>query len=92
MVKVSRLESSPATAVKIVKKVADDCREKGITGVHIRIRAPGGHNGPRYPGQGSQTAIKSLARAGLKIGVIEDVTPIPHDGCRKVGGRKRSLT
>jgi len=86
---VSRLESSPATAVKLVKKIAEDCAEKGITGVHIRVRAPGGHNGPKYPGQGSQTAIKSLARAGLKIGVIEDVTPNPHDGCRKKGGRKR---
>ena len=89
---VSRLENSPATALKIVKKVVDDIREKGVTALHIRVRAPGGHNGPRYPGSGSQPTIKSLARAGFRIGVISDVTPIPTNGCRRKGGRKKKLS
>jgi len=37
---------------------------------------------------GAQAAIRALARAGLKIGRIEDVTPIPHDGTKKKGGRR----
>ena len=90
--KVSRLENSPATAIKLVKKVIDDIREKGITSLHIRIRAPGGHNGPKYPGPGSQPTIKTFARAGFRIGIIEDVTPMPTDGCRRKGGRKRKLS
>jgi len=60
---------------------------KGITGVHIRVRAPGGIKS-RQPGAGAQPAIRALARAGMRIGMIEDVTPIPHDTCRKKGGRR----
>ncbi|MBO6083828.1 MAG: 30S ribosomal protein S11, partial [Candidatus Methanomethylophilaceae archaeon] len=33
-------------------------------------------------------AIRALTRAGLKIGRIEDVTPVPHDGTKKKGGRR----
>ena len=40
------------------------------------------------PGPGAQAAIRALARAGMKIGRIEDVTPIPHDGTKKKGGRR----
>src|SRR3989344_2495567 len=57
---VGRLESSPASAIKIIKKVVEDLKDKGITSLHIRVRAPGGHNGPRHPGSGSQPAIKQL--------------------------------
>ncbi|MEM2755893.1 MAG: 30S ribosomal protein S11, partial [Candidatus Bathyarchaeia archaeon] len=32
--------------------------------------------------------IRILARAGFKIGRVDDVTPIPHDGCRRKGGRR----
>jgi len=88
VVKADRLESSPTAAILAAKKVAEDCREKGINALYIKVRAPGGHNGPLNPGPGAQAAIRSLARRGLKIGSIEDVTPIPHDGCRKKGGRR----
>lgn len=40
------------------------------------------------PGPGAQAAIRALSRMGLRIGLIEDVTPLPHDGCRKKGGRR----
>lgn len=88
MVKSHRLENSPTAAMLASKKAADEARERGITGIHVKIRAPGGHNGPSNPGPGSQAAVRALSRMGLRIGIIEDVTPIPHDGCRKKGGRR----
>ena len=69
------------------KKAAEEAKMKGITHLHIRIRAPGGIKS-KNPGPGAQAAIRALARAGLKIGMIEDVTPIPHDGCRRKGGKR----
>ncbi len=59
----------------------------GIFGVHISVKAPGG-SGSKSPGQGAQPAIRALARAGLRIGRIEDVTPIPHDGTKGRGGKR----
>lgn len=88
VVKSDRLESSPTAAMMAVKKIAEIVKEKGINAIHIKIRAPGGHNGPPNPGPGAQAAIRTLSRIGLKIGVIEDVTPTPHDGCRKKGGKR----
>jgi len=88
VVKVDRLESSPTAAMIAAKKAAETAIERGLSGIHVKIRAPGGHNGPANPGPGAQAAIRSLSRMGLRIGMIEDVTPLPHDGCRKKGGRR----
>lgn len=88
VVKADRLESSPTAAMVAAKKAAEIAREQGIDGIHVKIKAPGGHNGPTNPGPGAQAAIRALSRMGLRIGIIEDVTPIPHDGCRKKGGRR----
>lgn len=88
MVKADRMESSPTAAMMAAKKAAETAMEKGITGIHVKVRAPGGHNGPNNPGPGAQAAIRSLSRMGLRIGLIEDVTPIPHGGCRKKGGKR----
>lgn len=88
VVKSSRLESSPTAAMEVGKRTAENIKTKGINALHVRVRAPGGHNGPRSPGPGAQAAIRALARSGIKIGVIEDVTPVPHNGCRKKGGRR----
>ncbi len=88
VVKSDRLESSPTAAMTAAKKAAEIAKEKGITGLHIKVRAPGGHNGPMNPGPGSQAAVRALSRMGLRIGFIEDVTPIPHGGCRKKGGKR----
>jgi small subunit ribosomal protein S11 len=88
VVKAHRMESSPTAAMASAKKVAESCYEKGINGLHIKIKAPGGPNGPTTPGPGAQAAVRALSRAGIKIGVIEDVTPIPHDTCRKKGGKR----
>jgi small subunit ribosomal protein S11 len=88
MVKSDRLEGSPTAAMMAAKRAAETAIEKGITGIHVKIRAPGGHNGPNNPGPGAQAAIRALSRMGLRIGIIEDVTPIPHGGCRKKGGKR----
>ncbi len=88
VVKADRLESSPTAAMTVAKIVAEQCKEKGINALAIRVKAPGGHNGPSTVGPGAQAAIRSLSRSGLRIGAIEDVTTIPHGGCRKKGGRR----
>jgi len=88
VVKSHRLEGSPTAAMTAAKKAAEVAMDKGITGIHVKIKAPGGHNGPNNPGPGAQAAVRALSRMGLRIGIIEDVTPIPHDGCRKKGGRR----
>ena len=88
VVKSDRMESSPTAAMIAAKKAAEMAIDKGINGIHVKIKAPGGHNGPNNPGPGAQAAIRALSRMGLRIGIIEDVTPLPHDGCRKKGGRR----
>jgi small subunit ribosomal protein S11 len=74
-------------AMIVAKRAAIDALGKGITGIHLKIRAPGGHK-KSMPGQGVQPAIRALVRTGLRIGKIEDVTPLPHDSTRKKGGRR----
>ena len=49
--------------------VAERLKEVGITALHIKIRATGGV-GSKTPGPGAQSALRALARAGLKIGRI----------------------
>jgi len=87
VVKQARNESSPYAAMQMASNVAQAAREKGITGLHVKVRAPG-RGKKRSPGPGAQAAIRSLARAGIRIGRIEDVTPVPHDSIRGKGGRR----
>ena len=87
MTNKDREEGMPFPAMLAAKKAAEEALEKGITGVHIRVRARGSQYS-KSPGPGAQPAIRALARAGLKIGMIEDVTPIVHGSLRKPGGRR----
>jgi len=82
-----REEGSPFPAMLAAKKAAEEALAKGIIGVHIKVRGKGGHF-KKAPGPGAQPAIRALARSGLKIGIIEDVTPIPTDTTRRPGGRR----
>ncbi|UCC33445.1 MAG: 30S ribosomal protein S11 [Candidatus Bathyarchaeota archaeon] len=86
-VKADRLESSPYAAMRAAAHAATIARDRGISAIHIKVRAPGG-SGARTPGSGAQAAIRALARAGFRIGRIEEVTPVPHDGTRRKGGRR----
>jgi len=85
--KHDRDESSPYAAMMAAEDAAAICLKRGINAVHIRLRATGGVK-TKTPGPGAQSALRALARNGLKIGRIEDVTPIPHDCTRRKGGRR----
>jgi small subunit ribosomal protein S11 len=87
VVKQAKDQASPYAAQRVAERVADVAREKDFVGIHVKVRAPGG-NKSASPGPGAQAAIRALARAGLKIGRIEDVTSVPHDGTKKKGGRR----
>ncbi len=82
-----REQGNPFPAMKAAKKTAEEAIGKGIIGIHIRVRGKGGHH-KKSPGKGAQPAIRSLARAGLRIGLIEDVTPVPTDTTKRKGGRR----
>lgn len=86
-VKADRDESSPYAAMLASQDVAQRCKELGITALHIKLRATGG-NKTKTPGPGAQSALRALARSGMKIGRIEDVTPVPTDSTRRKGGRR----
>lgn len=86
-VKADRDEASPYAAMLAAQDVAERCKTVGITALHIRLRATGG-NKTKTPGPGAQSALRALARSGMKIGRIEDVTPIPSDSTRRKGGRR----
>ena len=87
MVTNDREESSPYAAMMAAQDAALKLKEIGITGIHIKLRAKGGTKGQKL-GPGAQAAIRALARCELKIGRIEDVTPLPSDSTRKSGGRR----
>jgi small subunit ribosomal protein S11 len=87
VVKAAKDEASPYAAMRAAERIAEVAKEKGVDSIHVKVRAPGG-NRAISPGPGAQAAIRALARAGLRIGRIEDVTPVPHDGTKKKGGRR----
>jgi len=80
--KAQHKEGSPYVAMKLAENIANAAREKGIREVFVKVRGHGG-NRSTSPGTGAEAAIRSLTRNGLRIVSIENVTPLPHDGCRK---------
>jgi len=86
-VKADRDEASPYAAMLAAQDVAERCKVLGINALHIKLRATGGTR-TKTPGPGAQSALRALARSGMKIGRIEDVTPIPSDSTRRKGGRR----
>merc|ERR1712183_1100263 len=72
-VKADRDESSPYAAMLAAQDVAARLKELGVTALHIKLRATGGTR-TKTPGPGAQSALRALARSGMKIGRIEDVT------------------
>lgn len=86
-VKADREESSPYAAMMAAADVFNRLKVLGVNAIHIKVRGRGGID-TRTPGPGAQAAMRALARLGLKIGRIEDVTPIPTDSTRRKGGRR----
>lgn len=87
MVDVDSQEGMPYAAMQAAYKVAATAKEKGVTNINIQIRAPGGH-GAKTPGLGAQAVVRVLARSGLRVNRIEDITPMPTDTTRRPGGRR----
>jgi small subunit ribosomal protein S11 len=87
VVKNDREEGGPYAAMQAAIRAADKAKERGIVAIHVRVRAPGGH-GSKTPGSGAQAAIRALSRSGIKIGKIEDVTPLPTDTTKRPGGKR----
>ena len=66
-------KSTPFAAQKAAEKCARTAMRVGLREVEIRVKGPG---------SGRESAISAIQQAGLRISSIEDVTPIPHNGCR----------
>ncbi len=66
-------KSTPFAAQLAAEQAARRAMEHGVRKVDVLVRGPG---------SGRETAIRSLAAAGIEVAGIKDVTPIPHNGCR----------
>ena len=66
-------KSTPFAAQRAAEKCARQAMRHGVREVEIRVKGPG---------SGRESAISALQQAGLRISSIEDITPIPHNGCR----------
>eukprot|EP00477_Mikrocytos_mackini_P000578 GAHX01000617.1.p1 GENE.GAHX01000617.1~~GAHX01000617.1.p1 ORF type:complete len:146 (+),score=23.26 GAHX01000617.1:56-493(+) len=86
-VKNDRDEASPYAAMQAAQKAAALAMTRGITAVHLRLKAKGGVLSRSF-GPGLSACIRALARSGLKVGRIEDVTPTPADRTRAKGGNR----
>ena len=86
-VRSDRDESSPYAAMLAAIDVVNRLKELKFNAVHIKLRGRGGTE-DKAPGPGAQSALRAIARNGIRIGRIEDVTPIPTDTTRRKGGRK----
>ena len=87
VVDADRKQGTPYAAMKAPEIVAQKLKDRGIRMVIVKVRAPGGTKA-KTPGPGAQAAIRELARQGLRLIAIRDVTPIPHDGTRRKGGKR----
>jgi len=66
-------KSTPFAAQMAAESAARRAQEHGMRKVDVFVKGPG---------SGRETAIRSLQAAGLEVGTIQDVTPVPHNGCR----------
>ncbi len=72
-------KGTPFAAGQAASRAAAGARDQGMRVVEVRVTGPG---------SGRETAIRSLASAGLEVRSIKDVTPIPHNGCRPAKRRR----
>lgn len=66
-------KSTPFAAQRAAEAVAQAARKFGVSELEIRVKGPG---------SGRESAITALQAAGMRVQSIEDVTPLPHNGCR----------
>jgi len=72
-------KSTPFAAQRAAEKAAHAAKKFGVREIEIRVKGPG---------SGRESAITALQAAGLRIQSIEDVTPLPHNGCRPAKKRR----
>lgn len=66
-------KSTPFAAQRAAEQAAQAAIRHGLKTIEVRVRGAG---------SGRESAIRALANAGLTISSIEDITPLPHNGCR----------
>jgi small subunit ribosomal protein S11 len=66
-------KSTPFAAQIAADDAAKKAMEQGLRSIDVYVKGPG---------SGRESALRSLQAAGLKVHLIKDVTPIPHNGCR----------
>ncbi len=66
-------KSTPFAGQCAAQQAAEKASKFGVKDVEVRVNGPG---------SGRESAITALEAAGLKVKLIEDTTPIPHNGCR----------
>ena len=66
-------KSTPFAAQRAAETCAERAAKMGVREMEIKVKGPG---------SGRESAITGLQTAGITIKVIEDVTPLPHNGCR----------
>jgi small subunit ribosomal protein S11 len=66
-------KSTPFAAQRASEKCAFEAKRNGVREVEVRVKGPG---------QGRESAITAIQSAGIRITSVEDVTPLPHNGCR----------
>ena len=72
-------KSTPFAAQQAAQRCANTAMRNGVREVEIRVKGPG---------SGRESATSALQQAGLRIASIEDVTPLPHNGCRPAKRRR----
>lgn len=72
-------KSTPFAAQRAAEQAAASARKFGIVDLEIKVKGPG---------SGRESAITALQTAGMRIQSIEDVTPLPHNGCRPAKRRR----
>ncbi len=72
-------KSTPFAAQVAAGDAAAKAMEHGLRTVSVLVKGPGA---------GRESALRALAAAGLKVQLIKDVTPIPHNGCRPAKRRR----
>jgi len=66
-------KSTPFAAQRAAETCADRASKFGLREIEVRVKGPG---------SGRESAITGLQTGGLSVRSIEDVTPLPHNGCR----------
>ena len=66
-------KSTPFAAQRAADRASQEAQRHGLKEIEVRVKGAG---------SGRESAVRALANSGLRITLIEDVTPLPHNGCR----------